>query len=101
MFVSRHCAYLSPLICRSGDTVGMIPGPLTTWDVTRAAMSPISGAVSRGQSGLASEAGGSISSVGTAPVRRHRLSSRSYSSRHRVHPSSLIMNFMRLRCLCL
>ena len=49
---------------------------------------------------LFSVAGGSMSRLGTVPSSRQAVNSRSYSSRHRVHPSSRIMNFMRLRCLC-
>ena len=82
--------------------VGMMPGPVTLLRRPRATRcGPTDGDPSLTQSGFDSVAGGSISSVGTSPRSRQAVSSRSYSSRQRVHPSVLIMNFMRLRCLCL
>ena len=77
-----------------------MPGPVTRPASTRDAMWPTDGDESFTQSGRDSLSGGSISSVGTSPRSRHAVSSRSYSSRQRVQPSVLIMNFIRFRCLC-
>jgi hypothetical protein len=77
-----------------------MPGPVIRSADTREAIWPTDGDESFTQSGRDSLAGGSISRVGTCPRNRQAVSSRSYSSRQRVHPSVLIMNFMRLRCLC-
>ena len=63
-------------------------------------ISTVDGDSERGAFGMTSSTGVSISSVGTSPRSRMPASSRSYSSCHRAQPSDLIMNFMRLRCLC-
>ena len=67
----------------------------------RGDLAELPASASSGQSASTSVAGGSMSSVGTPPRQpMPRLARDRIPRANRVQPSSRIMNFMRLRCLC-